>query len=269
MLSAVWYTFWAFAPIPNTNKATMQRPKINLLNHYRMLWFLNFNRFKGNNMQVMREYFAGVFLNEIEEFTSLQGKSFLDVGGARGEYCQLMHEWRDCDAVNLEPKRRDWLWSKSVYGLADHLPFPDNYFEVVICRGVLEHVPTPVQQDAVNEMLRVLKPDGLAYILIPPWYSPHAGHSLKPFHVFPFPVAKFLRQLFFRKKLPFHSFADAGLYPITFHHMVEMIDTAGFRPVATRDTHFRLHFMTRIPLLREILVPSAAFILTKSASAAP
>jgi hypothetical protein len=80
-------------------------------------------------------------------------------------------------------------------------------------------------------------------------------------------VAKFLRQLFFRKKLSARSFAEAGLYPITFHRMMIMIQRAGFHVVATRDAHFRLHFMTKIPLLREILVPSAAFILTKLPSA--
>jgi SAM-dependent methyltransferase len=237
--------------------------KFNLINHYRKLWFFNFHRTEGNNVQLQRDYFARIFLAEIEEFFPLQGKSMLDVGGARGEYAKFVHETRGGDTVNLEPQWRSFLWPKTVQAFANDIPFSDHQFDLVICRGVMEHVPTPVQQLSVNEMYRVMKPGGFCYVLIPPWYNPHAGHSLKPFHIFPFPVAKFLRQLVFRKKIVARSFADAGLYPITFGRMRQMMQTAGFDIVATRDTHFRLHFMTRIPFLREILVPAVAFIATK------
>ena len=115
----------------------------------------------------------------------------------------------------------------------------------------------------MNEMYRVTKTGGICYIMIPPWYNPHAGHSLKPFHIFPFKLAKFLRQLFFRNKINGNSFEEAGLYPITFKRMLKMISTSGFNVVATKDTHFRLHFLTRIPVIREIAVPSAVFILAK------
>jgi SAM-dependent methyltransferase len=211
----------------------------------------------------MREYFAQVFLAEIEEFGPTEGKMLLDVGGAKGEFCQLLHQLRSCQAVNLEPMRVERLWPNGVRALADRIPFPNDVFDLVICRGVMEHIPTEVQQTSLNEMYRVTRQGGLCYILIPPWFNPHAGHSLKPFHIFPFKVAKFLRQLVFRKRIKANSLAECGLYPITFSRMTHMIRASGFRLVATRDTHFRMHFMTQLPILNEILVPAAAFILMK------
>ena len=45
------------------------------------------------------------------------------------------------------------------------IPRPDNHYDVVIANGVLEHVSDDYK--AVNEVLRVLKPDGFAQIYVP------------------------------------------------------------------------------------------------------
>ena len=45
-------------------------------------------------------------------------------------------------------------------GDAHHLPFPENRFDVVYCRYVLEHVRDPLR--VLQEMRRVLKPGGRA-----------------------------------------------------------------------------------------------------------
>jgi SAM-dependent methyltransferase len=47
----------------------------------------------------------------------------------------------------------------------DRLPFPDGYFDLVVCQAVLEHVPNP--DLAVKEMIRILKPEGELYAEIP------------------------------------------------------------------------------------------------------
>jgi len=237
--------------------------KINLINHYKKLWFYSLHRGEHDNYQKMREYFAQVLIIEIEEFMPLWDKNVLDVGGAKGVFCKVLNERRRCDATNLDPYPGKYIWPKTKIGFADNIPFDDNKFDLVICRGVLEHIPTEKQQKSVNEMHRVLKEKGICYIMIPPWYNPHAGHGLKPFHILPFKVGKFLRELIFKNKIETTSLAEEGLYPITFRKMLKMISNSDFKILDIKNTHFRLHFLTKIPLIREIMVPAAAFILTK------
>jgi len=66
--------------------------KINIISHYQKLFFYTFKRFKKNNYQQMREYFAQILISEVEEHTPILGKKVLDVGGARGEFCKTLYK---------------------------------------------------------------------------------------------------------------------------------------------------------------------------------
>lgn len=46
-----------------------------------------------------------------------------------------------------------------------NLPFGDDFFDLIICNHLLEHVPD--DSDAMRELLRVLKPDGKAILQVP------------------------------------------------------------------------------------------------------
>src|SRR5207249_81157 len=48
-------------------------------------------------------------------------------------------------------------------GDAHQLRFPDNSFDVVYCRWVLEHVADPIR--VLSEMKRVLRPGGMVYVV--------------------------------------------------------------------------------------------------------
>jgi SAM-dependent methyltransferase len=50
-----------------------------------------------------------------------------------------------------------------------HMPLPDDEFDVVICNHVLEHVPDDRQ--AIREIFRVLKKGGFAILQVPTSYS--------------------------------------------------------------------------------------------------
>jgi SAM-dependent methyltransferase len=50
---------------------------------------------------------------------------------------------------------------------ATAMPFPDGSFDVVIAAEVLEHIPA--DQDAMNEIARVLRPGGVAAVTVPAW----------------------------------------------------------------------------------------------------
>lgn len=233
------------------------------LKHFRKLWFFNFHRYEGDNYLRMRQYFADLLIDDLEEFIPLENKRVLDVGGANGEYCMILNQERNCYAVNLEPNPLNPIWPQTIIGYSDHLPFPEESFDVVICRGVLEHVPTYRLPASLSEMYRVTKKGGICYITIPPWFSPHAGHGFKPFHIFGFSIARYLCQAIWHKRISGSSFEDHALYKITFEKMMRLLRCTPYEILATQDNHFRMHFMTKIPLIREILVPAVSFILRK------
>ncbi len=56
---------------------------------------------------------------------------------------------------------------------AHDIPFPENYFDVVIAAAVLEHVADPYR--CVNEIHRVLKPQGFVYAITPFMQQVHMG----------------------------------------------------------------------------------------------
>ncbi len=55
----------------------------------------------------------------------------------------------------------------TVAGDATAMPFPDGAFDIVIAAEVLEHIPP--DQDAMDEVSRVLRPGGLAAVTVPAW----------------------------------------------------------------------------------------------------
>lgn len=140
-----------------------------MMNHYQCLWFFAFHRFEDENYKLMSEYFAQRLIMEIEEHKPLTNQRVLDVGGAEGEFCRVLSEQRHCQAINLDPypaferstgDSKSWVWPDTKIGFADNMPFENDSFDVVICRGVLEHIPSDKQQQSINEMYRVMKAGG-------------------------------------------------------------------------------------------------------------
>jgi SAM-dependent methyltransferase len=56
-----------------------------------------------------------------------------------------------------------------------HLAFPSESFDIVLCSHVLEHVPNDRQ--AIRELHRVLRPDGVAYIQVPYRSNTHSDEE--------------------------------------------------------------------------------------------
>jgi SAM-dependent methyltransferase len=57
--------------------------------------------------------------------------------------------------------------ARSVAGDATAMPFGDGSFDRVIAAEVLEHIPR--DQQAMNEIARVLRPGGIAAVTVPAW----------------------------------------------------------------------------------------------------
>lgn len=99
----------------------------------------------------------------------LVGK-ILDVGCASGWFLSEISKKRSnlsCFGIDPYKKAIDF-GSKKYKSLclqnadAHNLPFPDNYFDLIICTEVLEHVENPIT--ILSEIKRVLKKNGQAII---------------------------------------------------------------------------------------------------------
>lgn len=56
---------------------------------------------------------------------------------------------------------------KRVIASGANLPFPDDFADMVISTDMLEHVPADQREKVVQELFRVVKPEGLVYIAVP------------------------------------------------------------------------------------------------------
>lgn len=242
----------------------------NLLHFARLMLQGNLVEKEHNRYALVQEHYARVINDEICDFMSLEHKRILDVGGNVGGFCRVFsEEFGAALAVNLEPFHgydKERHWAGRVRGVAQFIPFRDSQFDFVMCRQVLEHMPPEYLQGALDEMYRVTREGGLCYIAIPPWYNPVSGHALMPFHYLPFRVARRLA-LFFFKNPPINpratSYAELPLFKTTYKQAMSLISASGFSVLATKDHHFRLHFLTRIPLVRDVAVPCLVFLLRK------
>jgi SAM-dependent methyltransferase len=85
----------------------------------------------------------------------------LDIGAGAGHVKQMNFRGYVRRVVGIDPDPRihkNPFLDEAHEGVADHLPFPDNTFDVVISDNVLEHLDDP--QRVLREVARVLKPNG-------------------------------------------------------------------------------------------------------------
>lgn len=100
-----------------------------------------------------------------------KGDNFLDVGCGRGEFLKgFVSRGVNGYAVDQSSAARQYCPEADLRNSDienDGIPYPDNYFDVVYSKSVIEHFHYP--ERLVREMCRVLKPGGLAITLCPAW----------------------------------------------------------------------------------------------------
>lgn len=155
-------------------------------------------------------------LDEIKKdlhITSFKNVKILEVGSGFGVTLFALGQDKakcygiepDVNAYKVSKEiNKEFIKSKVVdiqEGIGEKLPYKNNMFDLVISFQVLEHVQDPYK--VVSEAVRVLKPGGHIYFVIPNYNSFWEGH----YEVFWFPnllnnkfLAKLYLKLFYGKK---------------------------------------------------------------------
>lgn len=184
----------------------------------------------------------------------VEGVVVLDLGCGSGEYSRALDEAGAC-AVAVDIDHDDLVTSpgqpvRAAVADARRLPFADGSFDGVLCSNVLEHTPDPVV--LFDEMERVLRPGGWAWVSWTNWYSPWGGHEIVPFHYLGPKLGLALwRRLKGepRKNVPFD-----GLWPTYVGRTIDMVKKRpGLRLVNALPRYYpSQRWILKVPGLREL-----------------
>jgi SAM-dependent methyltransferase len=123
-------------------------------------------------------------VDQLSGYLDLDGATVLDVGGGPGYFRDAFAEagatyWA-LDADVGELSGQGTIEPGTVIGDGMRLPFRDGAVDLCYSSNVLEHVREPWRM--AEEMLRVTRPGGVAFISYTVWYGPWGGHETAPWH---------------------------------------------------------------------------------------
>jgi SAM-dependent methyltransferase len=204
-------------------------------------------------------------VDQVAAHVDLPGRTVLDVGGGPGYFtAEFTSRGADCYLVEPDPHEMRGARSGRAAILADGywLPFVDGRFDVCFSSNVLEHVEDVT--GFLDEMIRVTRPGGLAYVAFTNWYSPWGGHEMSPWHYLGAgrAAARYERRT---GRAPKHRVSE-NLFQIhigpTLRHVRERDDVS---IVEARPRYYPAisRHILRIPLLREFVTWNLMVILRR------
>lgn len=107
-------------------------------------------------------------------FNMSKGEKLLEPGCGRGEFlAEFKKLGLECHGLDLSKEAgsmcKDISIKTDINLEEDKWPYPDNYFDVIYNKSLLEHMWNP--DKFLNEARRVLKPGGKILCLVPDWES--------------------------------------------------------------------------------------------------
>lgn len=113
------------------------------------------NRYSGNGFMYHSEVAKAMFDSARMSAECLN--KILDVGCGVG-FISSLYPNLDITGIDISPETLALNPFKHVLASAQRIPFNDNYFDLVVCRGLLHHLEEPAI--GIKEMNRVLKRKG-------------------------------------------------------------------------------------------------------------
>ncbi|HKZ78933.1 MAG TPA: class I SAM-dependent methyltransferase [Pyrinomonadaceae bacterium] len=117
---------------------------------------------------VGRRRIISSFLEPITR-NSEQRQRILDVGCGTGANLELLSEFGEAEGIDVSPEALEFCRERGLKnvreGEAEHLPFPDDSFDLVTGLDVVEHLDHDLA--GLKEMHRVLRPNGRALLFVP------------------------------------------------------------------------------------------------------
>jgi len=207
--------------------------------------FKRFGKAASQDRLAYHEYQKKIGKYYLEQFVKpySKGKKILDVGcGEGGVLTPYEQAGYDCTGLEYSPERVNYASEKG----ASNIKFiqgnieqfsSDQKFDVILMLDVIEHVDQKLQ--ALDNIKKMLLPEGIVIISFPPFRSPFGGHQQ---------VMKS-----FLKYIPFIHLAPAWLY----RWLLKNIERQNF------DSHFR-NYKTGITIREfERLIDQVGFKIIK------
>ena len=164
-------------------------PRFNSSDNYAEAFGLQWNTFKNTllDSHTKTDYAESRLETAIgQPLSSIRGLKVLEAGSGSGMFTEILLKYGakvysfdfsnavDANYENNMPNDDLTLFQADIR----NIPFPDEFFDISICLGVLQHTPNTL--DSMIELARILKTDGK---LIVDHYKHHIGHFLSLIHI--------------------------------------------------------------------------------------
>lgn len=186
---------------------------------------------------------------------SVSGLRILDLGCGAGWYtAEFRSRGADVTPLDLDPGELSLTGAPpegAVVADASDMPIDADVFDAVFCSNLLEH--TSRAPEVVDEIVRVLKPGGWAYISWTNWYSPWGGHHYFPYHYLGPRLGPWMHDRIHGR--PDKHLINDGLWPVHIGSILRRVNAQPGVVIDRVEPRYwpRLGFISRIPVVREFL----------------
>jgi SAM-dependent methyltransferase len=206
-------------------------------------------------------------IGQLSSYTELDGTTVLDVGGGPGYFRDAFQAagatYFSLDADVGELSGFGDIAGGTVIGDGMRLPFCDAAVDICYSSNVLEHVSDPWRM--AEEMLRVTRPGGIAFISYTVWLGPWGGHETSPWHYLGGRLAR-------RRYRKVHGHEPKNKYG---ESLFEVSVRDGVRWARRQDSGDVLdliprynprwaYFLSKLPVIRELLTWNLVIVVRKT-----